>query len=237
VSSGTGLVPSSQTSLLHGSARRSGVALLVHGAPGSRALRAGILRRRPGAAGRRAFHTVLYRGSAGRRAVVRIAGSRLRSRRTARRIALRERSGAGEGQGCCERNGFHRHGRLRLVPPPPTNWSWLHTFPLPRKADAPRTHASVPRPLRETHLADRERCGEHASVGVQVCRRGDITRMRNGANKRRSSAAARTSIGGHGHSIEWLTKLRAAGLAAPGIRYWRHAGEASSRPARFSINH
>ena len=68
-------------SLLHGSARRGGFALLVQGARSSRALRAGVLRRRPGAAGRRAGHAAFHGRAAGRRVVVHIvAGCRLRSR-------------------------------------------------------------------------------------------------------------------------------------------------------------
>jgi hypothetical protein len=100
--------------LLHGSARRSGIALLLHGAGGPRALHAGVLRRRPGTAGRRA---VLHRAYAGRRAVIQIVagGHRRRSARmriTADGIALCERGGAGECESRCERNGFHLHLRF-----------------------------------------------------------------------------------------------------------------------------
>jgi len=90
---------------------------------------------------------VLHRGSAGGCAVVHIvAGSRLRSRAAglriaARRVTLRERSGAGECLGCCERNGFSSSWSfpsahpIRLVNEAAgggIGWSW-HSLFAPRR--------------------------------------------------------------------------------------------------------
>jgi hypothetical protein len=64
--------------------------------------------------------------------------------------------------------------------------------------------------------------GAPASVGKFVGGRYSPNAQRR-ANKRRSNASARTSIGGHGHSIRMVNELQAARSTGPGIRYLHHA--------------
>jgi len=44
-------------------------------------------------------------------------------------------------------------------------------------------------------------------VGEQVCRRAISPNAQRRTNKRRSNASARTSIGGHGHSIRIVNEI------------------------------
>src|SRR5215213_4131945 len=67
-----------------------------------------------------------------------------------------------------------------------------------RKAGAPRTHGSAPRPIRE-HMLRIEDDAPARAVSKFVA--GRYPRCATSHNKRRSNASARTSIGGHGHSI------------------------------------
>ena len=57
------------------------------------------------------------------------------------------------------------------------------------------------------------------------------------ANEPRSTPPSGLRSAAMPRPIRWLTKLRTARSSNPGIHYWRHAGEPSSSPTRFSINH
>jgi hypothetical protein len=52
-----------------------------------------------------------------------------------------------------------------------------------------------------------------------------------------SRASVRISVGNHAHPIRLVNEAAGTGPAGPGIHYSRHAGESSSSPARFSVNH
>ena len=107
-----------------------------------------------------------------------------------------------------------------------------------RKAGAPRTHASAPRPVRENMLrivtgdavARQRRCASLSQAGIPeyatARKRTALKRLRQDFDRQPWP------------SIRWLTKLRAARSDGPGIRYLRHAGELlRTRPGfRLTIN-
>jgi hypothetical protein len=72
------------------------------------------------------------------------------------------------------------------------------------------------------------------SVGVQVCRRALFPECATARKQTALKRPIRISTGGHGHAIRMVCGRQDRLL-------WHlllaHAGEASSRPARFSINH
>jgi hypothetical protein len=86
---------------------------------------------------------------------------------------------------------------------------------IPRKAGAPRTQASVPRPIpARRNVANRHgRCDGRGSVGCAGLSQGQhsLSAQRR-ANKQRSNASARTSVGNHVHPIRLVNEAAGGGI-------------------------
>ena len=120
------------------------------------------------------------------------------------------------------------------------DWNCLHTL-LHSSQSGCATNArkrAAPSPCEKTccELSRTMRQARQRRVCRFVAGRYSLSAQRR-ANKRRSNASARTSVGSHADPIRLVNEAAAARSGDPGIHYSHHAGEPSSSPTRFSINH